>query len=65
MLTPIKMNKIYKYTAAAATIGAPAAYMIHFHDKLYTDPLDRKRMLNKQFFFFFKHKGNIAKILLS
>ena len=48
MVTPVKMNQIYKYTAAAATVGAPALYMIHFHDILYTDPTDRKRMLNKQ-----------------
>ncbi|MEW5821029.1 MAG: hypothetical protein AB1782_12630 [Cyanobacteriota bacterium] len=42
------MNKVFKYGAVAATIGAPAAYMIHFHDKFYSDMEDRKKMLNKQ-----------------
>lgn len=48
MIKPLTSTKILKYTAAVATMGAPAVYMIHFHDKLYTDPVAKKRMFNTQ-----------------
>ena len=48
MITPAQTRNILKYSAAGATMAAPAVYMIHFHDKLYKgDPVGRKKMLNK------------------
>lgn len=62
MITPVKTNQILKYTAGAVSIGAPAVYMIHFHDKFYTDPTDRKRMLNKQLGFWGGMAAGVAAI---
>lgn len=62
MITPVKSKQIFKYAAGAASIGAPALYMIHFHDKLYTDPKDRKRMLNTQLGFWGGMAAGVAVI---
>lgn len=48
MISPAGFRKVVKYTVPAVTVGAPAVYMIHFHDKFYSKTEGRVKMFNKQ-----------------